>query len=151
AYLAVMVLLVAGLAISFVEAPPRDRGTYYYFTTANLKTLDPAEIDDTESAGVVGNVFETLYNYEYGAKPYKLFPQVASEMPQVSPDGKTMTIKLRKGIHYYDPRKKVFPGGKGPEIKAQDFVYAWKRVSNFQLGHTANYGAMFEGRIVGLD
>ncbi len=150
-YLGLVVLLIAGLAVSFVKTPPRDPDTFYYFTLANLKTLDPAEIDDTESAGVVGNIFETLFNYEYGTQPYKLIPQIASEMPKVSPDGKTMTIKLRKGIHFYDPWRKVFPDGKGPEIKAQDFVYSWKRIANFQLGNTANYGAMFEGKIVGLD
>src|SRR5436305_13868777 len=120
-YLGLVVLLIGGLAVSFVKAPPRDPNTYYYFTIANLKTLDPAEIDDTESAAVVGNIFETLYNYEYGTTPYKLIPQIAAEMPQVSADGKTMTIKLRKGIHFYDPWRKVFPDGKGPEIKAQDF------------------------------
>ena len=49
AYLGLVVLLVAGLAVSFIKTPPRDPNTYYYFTTANLKTLDPAEIDDTES------------------------------------------------------------------------------------------------------
>ena len=155
AYLAVVALLICAMAVSFVKSPPRDPDTYYYFYISNLKTLDPAEIDDTESAGVVGNVFETLYNYEYGTQPYKLIPQVASELPKVSDDGKTVTIKLRHGIHYYDPWHKVHNGfskdGKGPEIKAQDFIYAWKRVSNFQLGHTANYGAMFEGKIVGLD
>jgi oligopeptide transport system substrate-binding protein len=150
-YLGLVILLVAGLAVSFIKSPPRDPDTYYSFYVANLKTLDPAEIDDVESANIVGNIFETLYNYAYGVQPYTLIPQIAAELPQVSADGKTITIKLRKGIHFYDPWKKVFPDGKGPEIKAQDFIYSWKRVANFQLGNTANYGAMFEGKIVGLD
>jgi ABC-type transport system substrate-binding protein len=150
-YLAVVGLLVFLLGISLVVTPPRRADTFYTFYVANLKTLDPAEISDVESAAIVGNVFETLYNYQYGVQPYRLFPQVAAEMPQITDEGKTVTIKLRKGIRFYDPWKKVFPNGEGPEIKAQDFVYSWKRVSNFHLGNTANYGAMFEGKIVDLE
>jgi oligopeptide transport system substrate-binding protein len=150
-YLALVGALICFLGFSLVLTPPRRSDTYYTFYIANLKTLDPAEINDVESAGIVGNIFETLYNYEYGVEPYRLFPQLAADMPLMSADGKTMTIKLRKGIHFYDPWKKVFPDGKGPEIKAQDFIYSWKRVSDFHLGNTANYGAMFEGKIVGLE
>jgi oligopeptide transport system substrate-binding protein len=150
-YVGLVILLIAGLAVSFVKTPPRDPKTFYTFYLENVKTLDPAACDDEASANMIGNVYETLYTYAYGVEPYTLIPQLASEMPVVSDGGKTVTIKVRRGVHYYDPLKKVFPDGVGPEVKAQDFVYSWKRICNFQLGHTANYGAMFQGKVVGLD
>jgi ABC-type transport system substrate-binding protein len=71
-------------------------------------------------------------------------------MPAISPDNLTWTIPIRPGVHYYDPEKRVFPDGKGPEITANDFIYAWKRVADFHQA-SQNYSAMFEDRIVGLD
>ncbi len=150
-YMGVVVLIVAGLAISFVKTPPRDPNTFYTFYLDNVKTMDPAECDDEQSANMIGNVYETLYTYKYGVEPYQLIPQLASDMPVVSDGGKTITIKIRHGVHFYDPEHRVFADGIGPEVKAQDFVYSWKRICNFQLGHTANYGAIFQGKIVGID
>ena len=51
----------------------------------------------------------------------------------MSPDGLTITIKLRKGIHFYDPHKEVFNDGRGPEIKASDVIYSLKRICDFNL------------------
>lgn len=150
-YLALVVLLIGGLAFAFAKAPARDPDTFYTTYVANLKSLDPAEVNDVETSNIVGNIFETLYNYRYGVQPYTVYPQVASAMPNISDDHLTWTIPLRKGIRFYDPWKKVYRDGKGPEIKAKDFIFAWKRVANFGLGNTAQYSQMFEGNIEGLD
>src|SRR5439155_17127291 len=150
-YLALVALLVVGMAVSFVKTPPRDPNTFYTFYLDNVKTMDPAECDDEQSANMIGNVYETLYTYEYGTEPYKLIPQLAQDMPQVTDGGRTITIKIRRGVHYFDPAHKVFPDGVGPEVKAEDFVYSFKRICNFQLGHTANFGAIFQGKVAGID
>jgi ABC-type transport system substrate-binding protein len=44
---------------------------------------------------------------------------------------------------------KCFPGGKGRELKARDFVYALKRVANIK--NLSENWAMFYDKIVGLD
>ena len=80
-YLALVALLVLGMAVSFVKTPPRDPNTFYTFYLDNVKTMDPAECDDEQSANMIGNVYETLYTYEYGTEPYKLIPQLAQDMP----------------------------------------------------------------------
>lgn len=129
----------------------RDPDTLYVAYASNVRGLDPASINDTTSSGVAGNIFECLYNYRYGVRPYALFPQVAAEMPRISADGLAWVIPLRRGIRFYDPRKEVWPDGVGPEVTAHDYVYSWKRIANFHLGNTANYSAIFQGRVVGLD
>jgi oligopeptide transport system substrate-binding protein len=150
-YLALVALIAAGIGVSFSFTPSRDPYTAYTSYSANIKTLDPAEIDDTESDAVAGCVFECLYNYEYGKEPYTLIPELARSLPETSADGHTITIHLKPGIHFYDPEKQLWKDGIGPEIKAADIVYSWKRVCNFQLGVTANYSAIFQGKIVGID
>lgn len=150
AYLALVTLVICGIAVSFAVVPKRNPNTLYVAYAANIKTLDPGNIADVPGAGVAGQVFECLYNYEYQTRPYKLMCELATEMPKISPDGLVWTIPVRKGVHYYDPEKKVWPDGIGPEVKAQDFVFAWKRMSDFHQA-SQNYSAIFESRIEGLD
>ncbi|HEX4793909.1 MAG TPA: ABC transporter substrate-binding protein [Humisphaera sp.] len=148
-YLALVVLIVAGIAISFSAAPPRNPQALTLPILDSIRTLDPAEVNDDIGHPLVGSLYEGLYNYKYGVKPYTMFPDLASQMPQISPDGLVWTIKLRKGIHFYDPTKKVFSDGIGPEVKAADVAYSFKRVGDFNLA-SPNY-SWFDGLFVGLD
>jgi len=162
AYLALVALVIAGIAISFAEVPQRDPHTLYTAYGSNIKTLDPGNIGDTTSSAVAGGIFETLYNYDYKARPYKLIPELASALPNISADGLTWTIPLRHDIHYFDPEARIpnwepvadsqgkTIGSKGPEIKAADFIYAWKRIANFHQA-SQNYSAIFEEHVAGLD
>jgi oligopeptide transport system substrate-binding protein len=150
AYVSFVMLAIAGIAIAFNAAPPRDPDTYYSSYGAAVKTLDPAENNDTMGSQILGYVFEGLYNYKYGVYPYALFPELASAMPAVSADGLTMTIPVRHGIHYYDPEKAIWPDGVGPEITAADFVYSFKRVCDFNLPNP-NYSFVYQDHFAGLE
>jgi oligopeptide transport system substrate-binding protein len=143
-------VIVAGMCAAFVMVPTRDANTYYGVLGGAIKSFDPAVADDTLASDIAGDIFECLYNYQYGVQPYKLMPELAADVPEVSADGLTYTIKLRKGIHFYDPDHAVFPDGVGPEVTARDFVYSWKRVANFYTA-SALYTQIFQGRVVGLD
>src|SRR5208337_2333719 len=94
-YLAIVGLFVAGVGISLSFTPLRDPHTLYVEELATLKSLDPAEASDEPSAALLGEIYECLYNYEYGVKPYTLFPELAAAMPEYSKDNTEMTIRLR--------------------------------------------------------
>jgi oligopeptide transport system substrate-binding protein len=149
-YLAFVALVIAGIALAFNAAPARDSGTFYSTYDAAVKTLDPAEVDDTLGSAILSPVYEALYNYKYEVHPFALYPELAATMPQVSADGLTMTIPIRHGIHYYDPEHAIWPDGMGPEITAEDFVYSFKRVCDFHLA-SDNYSFVFQGHFLGID
>ncbi len=149
-YLILVVLLVAGIAVSFNATPPRDPGTIYSVYAGSVKTLDPAEVNDSVGGKLIGQIYECLYNYKYDPTHYELFPELAADMPETSPDLTSMTIKLRHGIRFYDPEKQVWPDGQGPEVKAANVLYSFKRMADFHLA-SPNYSAIFEGVIVGID
>ncbi|HEV8291124.1 MAG TPA: ABC transporter substrate-binding protein [Tepidisphaeraceae bacterium] len=149
-YLGVVSLLAVALGVSLSISAPRDPQTLYNVYLANLKSLDPAVCNDTVGSAIIANVYECLYGYEYPIKPYKLYPQLAADMPNVSEDGLTYTIHLKKGVHFHDPEKLAFPSGVGPEMKASDVIYSWKRVANFHVA-SPNYSTIFQDKIVGLD
>jgi len=112
-----------------------------------IKSLDPLSMRDVYSATVSGQIFETLYQYHFLKRPYQLIPLLAEEMPQISEDMLTYTITIKKGVFFQDD--KCFPGGKGRELKVQDFVYALKRVANIK--NISENWSMFDNKIVGLD
>jgi ABC-type transport system substrate-binding protein len=108
--------------------------------------FDPAAIHDLYSAGIIRAIFETLYTYDYLARPAKLVPQLAAGMPDVSADGKVYTIKLSKGV-YFQPDPAF--GGKKRELTAEDVVYSTKRLADPKV--RSPYAFLVEGKFVGLD
>src|SRR5690348_219355 len=64
--------------------------------------FDPAGVQDLYSATIEQAVFETLLSYDYLARPSKLVPLTAEALPDITDNGKTYTIRLRKGIYFID-------------------------------------------------
>jgi peptide/nickel transport system substrate-binding protein len=65
---------------------------------------DPDELDPTLARTLVGRmVFTTICEklYDINAN-LQVVPQLAASLPTTSPDGKTVTIKLRQGIKFND-------------------------------------------------
>lgn len=117
----------------------------YIFPAAETG-FDPAITRDLYSAEVVQSVFETLFTYDYLARPATLVPLTAESLPQVSDDGMTYTIHLKKGIFFNaDP---AF-NGRRRELTMADYVYSYQRLFNPSLASPHTW--LFEGKIKGLD
>lgn len=68
-------------------------------TTAKLRTIDPADAYDLTSGYLLNNLGDPLYRYN---EKSEIIPQLATEIPQISPDGLTYTIPLRQGVIFHD-------------------------------------------------
>jgi len=87
--------------------------------------FDPQVVNDIYSNHVVRAIFDPPYTYDYLARPFKLIPNTAVALPEISADGRTWTLRIKPGIHFNDdPAFK----GKQRELTAADYVYSWKRV-----------------------
>ena len=80
--------------------------TYTYLTISEADSLDPAWAYDTASHNIQLNVYEYLFHYDKSSTD-KLVPLLAEKVPTaanglLSPDGKTYTIPLRKGVKFHD-------------------------------------------------
>ncbi|HKP65684.1 MAG TPA: heme-binding protein, partial [Casimicrobiaceae bacterium] len=64
--------------------------------------FDPQAAGDAYSNYVNRAIFDSLYRYDYLARPFKLIPSTATALPVISDDGKTWTIHIRKGIYFAD-------------------------------------------------
>ena len=106
--------------------------------------FDPQAATDLYSNYVNREIFDALYRYDYLARPYKVVPNTAAALPEVSADGMTWTIRLRPGIYFADDP--VFKGQKR-ELTAADYVYSFKRLIDPRL--RSNNAQILDDRLVG--
>ena len=108
--------------------------------------FDPQAVSDLYSQYVNRAIFDSLYTYDFLARPYKLVPSVAVALPEISPDGRTWTMRVKPGVYFADDP--AF-GGKKRELLAADFVYAWKRILDPRMRSPAI--SVFDGKLSGID
>ncbi|MCB9092636.1 MAG: hypothetical protein H6621_12675 [Halobacteriovoraceae bacterium] len=117
--------------------------------TASLKseisTIDPQKSYDLVSNLVIYQFYETLFQYHYLKRPYTLIPLLAEKLPEISQDGLTYKIQIKKGIPYHP----TDPLLKDRFVKAEDFVMGIKRMA-FQ-GTKSNGWWLLKNKIKGLD
>lgn len=134
-------LLIATLAC--IAAPTQAEKVLRLLLTSPESSLDPAVASDLASLSLNENLFDTLLQYDYLARPVRLTGNTAG-LPTVSADGLTYTFRLRPGIHFSpDPAFK----GQIRELVAQDYVYSIKRLYDPAL--KSPWLFMFEGKLLG--
>src|SRR5262245_46836450 len=115
-------LLLAGL---LAGAHAADMAKILRITFQAAETgFDPVKVSDYYSGTVIEAIFDPLLTYDYLARPAKLVPNAAESLPQVTADGRTYTLRLRKGIQFADDA--AFKGARR-ELTAQDYAYSIKR------------------------
>lgn len=114
---------------------------------AEIKGMDPIYANDVYSGSEIARVYEGLFEYHYLKRPYTLVPNLADSMPEVSSDGLTYTIKVKKGVMFHDDL--AFKGAKGRELMASDFVYSIMRLADPKLQGLGWW--VLQGKIKGLD
>jgi ABC-type transport system substrate-binding protein len=143
--------LVLGAPWSLAQgqpAPARPAGAKvlrYAFTVAETG-FDPALLSDLYSRIVTSHIFEAPLRYDHLARPYKLKPNTAAAMPEVSSDFRTFTFRLKPGTYFADD-----PAFKGQrrELVAADYVYSLKRIYDPAINAPSQSYLEDEG-IVGL-
>jgi ABC-type transport system substrate-binding protein len=115
----------------------------------NIKTSDPVAMYDMVSSEVGNQVYETPYQYDYYSDSTRVIPALADGMPTISKDGLTFTFKIKKGVRYQDDPCFKETGGKGREVKASDFIYAWKRHADPKNESQGFW--IWEGKVAGIE
>ncbi len=99
------------------------------------ETLDPALNSSVDGAIILTNAFAGLYGWADVNGVLTIVPECAKEVvePVLRADGKYQyTVTLKDGLKWSD----------GVAMKASDFVYAWNRAADPEVG--ADYQYMFD-------
>ena len=110
------------------------------------KGFDCVWESDEMTGTLCDNIFDSLLQYDHLARPIKLQPRAAWALPEISADGKTYTIKLKRGITFTDdPAFK----GKKRELVTGDYVYSIKRMLDPKI--KAQWQFLVDGKLQGGD
>lgn len=101
--------------VSEAQRAPRSRGELAWAIAYDPKTFDPAKVDDQESELVRYLTGGVLLRFNRSTE--KMEGQLA-ESWSLSPDGKTITFKLRPGLRFSD----------GTPLTSKDAVWSLERV-----------------------
>ena len=116
-------LLCYAVPSTQAQSPAPQKVLRYAFKVAETG-FDPAQITDAYSKAIAAGIFDAPLEYDFGARPFKLRPATLAEMPEISADFKTITMRVKPGIYFADDP--AFKGARR-ELTAADYVYSVKR------------------------
>jgi ABC-type transport system substrate-binding protein len=149
ALLRIALCLLAGTPAFAADTPadPVAAGKVLRYAFRVAETgFDPPQLTDLYSRTIIANVFDSLYEWEFLARPVRMRPRTAAAMPEISEDFRTYTVRVRPGIYFADdPAFK----GRRRELVAADYVYAVKRIYDPRW-KSPHVSTMDEYGIIGL-
>jgi peptide/nickel transport system substrate-binding protein len=113
--LAAVLLLVFGVTSGLAQGQIKNPDTVIVATIGDLETLDPAWHYDTASATAIMNMYDSLIFYDR-EKIDQFVPALATKWT-ISPDGKTYTFTIRKGVKFHE----------GGDLSPEDVAYSLQR------------------------
>lgn len=118
----------------------RRGGTLTILTAQDISSLDPGITYGSLDLNVLSATVRTLYAYAPD-DPATLVPDLAAGAPEVSADGKTLTVRIRRGVRFGPPVNR--------EVTARDVKYAIERGFNANVANP--YASTYYGDLVGAD
>lgn len=142
--LIIIVALVAfaGLLVAFGPAPKHESSgsTLRMVTLASPDSLDPGVSWSSASWTLQVNLYNGLLTFkkETGVAGTELVPDIAEAMPEISPDGTTLTFRVRDNVNFGPPANRP--------VLATDMKYTFDR-----LAKLPSQGNSFFSVIEGFD
>jgi peptide/nickel transport system substrate-binding protein len=134
--------LFAGSAMDNIANPTeggKKGGKLTVLSAGDVDYMDPQKTYYTYAIGIINAIHRGLYAYP-PAKNLQPVPDLADGMPDISADGKTVTVKIKKGIMFSAPVKR--------EVTSKDVKYGIERA--FTANVANGYARVYLGDLVGV-
>ena len=133
--------LFAGTAVDNMADPAQGKkgGKLTVLSGGDVDYMDPGKTYYTYAIGIMNAIHRGLYSYtpQDASKPV---PDLAEGEPEISADGKTVTVKLKHGVMFSKPVSR--------EVEAKDVKYALERA--FTANVANGYARVYLGDIKGV-
>jgi peptide/nickel transport system substrate-binding protein len=130
--------LLEGTASSNDGANGKRGGKLTMLAAGDVDFIDPGRTYYSFAWGILGGVHRALYSFKPADE--QATPDLAEAQPDVSADGKTVTVKIRKGVKFSPPVNR--------EVTSADVKYAIERGFTASVGN--GYARAYFGDIVGV-
>ena len=134
--------LFAGSAADNIANPAeggKKGGKLTVLSAGDVDYMDPQKTYYTYAIGIINAIHRGLYAYP-PADPLEPVPDLAEGMPEISEDGKTVTVKIKKGVMFSKPVSR--------EVTSKDVKYGIERA--FMASVANGYARVYLGDIVGV-
>lgn len=118
----------------------QERRVFRYNQPEALTSLDPAFTRNQANIWAASQLYNGLLELDSTLQPA---PALARRYV-ISPDGRTYTFWLRRGVRFHD--SEVFTGGRGRAVQSPDFVYSFKRLLDAKTASPG--GWIFRGKVL---
>src|SRR5688500_1962593 len=132
--------LFAGSATDNLDNPAEGKkgGKITILSGGDVDYMDPGKTYYTYSIGIINAIHRGLYSYPPG-RTNEPVPDLASDDPEISEDGKTVTVKIKEGIKFSKPVNR--------DVTSADVKYAIERA--FTANVANGYAPIYFGDLVG--
>ncbi|HWT22039.1 MAG TPA: ABC transporter substrate-binding protein [Solirubrobacteraceae bacterium] len=132
--------LFAGSAMDNRQNPDQGKkgGKLTVLAAGDVDYMDPGKTYYTYAIGIINATHRGLYAYLPGSTEQAV-PDLADGDPQISQDGKTVTVKLKQGVMFSKPVSR--------EVTSADVKYAIERA--FTASVANGYARVYFGDLVG--
>lgn len=144
-YTTIVIIFFLMLTFSCTKKDSEKKDTLNIALSSAIPEIDPALSYDTVSAQVVYQIYESLYEYDYLIRPYRIKPLLAEGLPIIEDNGKKYTIKIKPNLFYHSTNFM----DKNRFVTAQDFINQIRRIA--YPGTKSKGWWLFADKIVGLD
>ncbi len=150
----VLLLILAAVwgVVSRLSPAPADTAAdlvvVYTGDAERVKTLDPVLASDLASSNIVTALFDTLVQYDYVERPYRLKPAMLEKMPEVKDNYQTYVCTLRDDLFFHANPCFGQEGGL-TKVSSKDVVFSLLRLADARL-HSSVYW-LIRGKIAGVD
>ena len=142
-WIALVALALAGAAllVTSVGSGASDQrkrgGTLKLISAGDVDSVDPGQTYYAFGWQILHAVHRTLYSIP--ANSTRTVPDLAAGPPRISGDGKTITVRIKRGIRFGPPVNR--------EVTAADVKYAIER--SFSVSVTNGYVSLYFSDLVG--
>ena len=132
--------LFAGTALDNVKDPAQGKkgGKLTVLSGGDVDYMDPGQTYYTYTIGIMNAMHRGLFTYPPGEES-KPVPDLADGEAEISADGKTVTVKIKKGVMFSKPVSR--------EVEAKDVKYAIERA--FTANVPNGYARVYLGDLKG--
>jgi peptide/nickel transport system substrate-binding protein len=132
--------LFAGTALDNIKDPAQGKkgGSLTVLSGGDVDYMDPGKTYYTYAIGIMNAMHRGLFTYP-PAEESQPVPDLADGEAEISPDGKTVTVKIKKGVMFSKPVSR--------EVEAKDVKYAIERA--FTANVANGYVRIYLGDLVG--
>jgi peptide/nickel transport system substrate-binding protein len=113
-------------------------GKLTVLSAGDVDYMDPGKTYYTYAIGIINAVHRGLYAYLPGDTTQPV-PDLAADMPEISEDGKTVTVKLKEGVMFSKPVSRA--------VTSADIKYAIERA--FTANVANGYAGVYLGDLKG--